>query len=227
VKRLEIACCNLESVINANKGGADRIELFENLTDGGCTPSYGMLKKVKEYSNIPVYAMIKPRGGGFCYTKEELDIMCEDIKVCSELDIDGIVFGVLTKENDVDHEACNLLLEVWKNKSATFHRAVDTASNIDKAVNTIIQLGFERILTSGGQPKAEQGIEVILELHKKYGKQISIMAGSGITAANVHLFSALNEVHATCKIETKYDNLFGNYSYSDIDTIAQLKKSFI
>jgi copper homeostasis protein CutC len=74
---------------------------------------------------------------------------------------------------------------------------------------------------------AEQGIEVILELHKKYGKQISIMAGSGITAANVHLFSALNEVHATCKIETKYDNLFGNYSYSDIDTIAQLKKSFI
>ena len=97
MKKLEIACCNLESVINANKGGADRIELFENLNDGGCTPSYGMLKKVKEYSNIPVYAMIRPRGGGFCYTKEELDIMCEDIKVCSELDIDGIVFGVLTQ----------------------------------------------------------------------------------------------------------------------------------
>ena len=227
MKKLEIACCNLESVINANKGGADRIELFENLTDGGCTPSYGMLKKVKEYSNIPVYAMIRPRGGDFCYTKAELEIMREDIKVCLDLNLDGIVLGVLTKENEVDQDACRSLLDVWKKKSATFHRAVDNTNNIDKAVNTIIQLGFERILTSGGQPKAEQGIEVILELHKKYGKQISIMVGSGITAANVHLFSALNEVHATCKIETKYDNLFGNYSYSDIDAIAQLKKSFI
>jgi copper homeostasis protein len=153
--------------------------------------------------------------------------MREDIKVCLDLNLDGIVLGVLTKENEVDQDACRSLLDVWKYKSATFHRAVDNTNNIDKAVNTIIQLGFERILTSGGQPKAEQGIEVILELHKKYGKQISIMVGSGITATNVHLFSALNEVHATCKIETKYDNLFGNYSYSDIDAIAQLKKSFI
>jgi copper homeostasis protein len=226
VKKLEIACCNIESVINAIKGGASRIELFENLADGGCTPSYGMMKKAKEYSNIPVYAMIRPRGGDFCYTRAELEIMREDIKVCLDLNLDGIVLGVLTKGNEVDQDACRSLLDAWKNKSATFHRAVDATSNIENAVNTIIQLGFERILTSGGKPKADQGIEVILELHKKYGKQISIMAGSGITAANVHLFSELNEVHATCKIETKSDNLFGNYSNSDLDTIVKLKQSF-
>lgn len=227
MKKLEIACCNLESVINANKGGASRIELFENLADGGCTPSYGMLKKAKEISNIPVYAMIRPRGGDFYYTKDELDIMCEDIKVCIELKIDGIVFGVLTKENEVNQEACRILLNLWTNKPATFHRAVDNVNNIENAINTIIELGFERILTSGGQPKAEQGLNVILELHKKYGKQISIMAGSGITAENAHLFSELNEVHATCKKETNNDNLFGNYSYSDWDSIMELKKAFL
>lgn len=227
MKKVEIACCNIESVINANNAGASRIELFENLADGGCTPSYGMLKKAKEVSKIPVYVMIRPRGGNFCYTNEELEIMQEDIKVCLELNIKGIVFGVLTKEDKVDQAACGLLLETWKNRPATFHRAFDNSNNLENAVNSIIQLGFERILTSGGQPKAEQGLEVILELHRKYGEQISIMAGSGITSENVHLFSELNEVHATCKVETKNNNLFGHYSYSELDKILQLTKNFI
>lgn len=227
MKKVEIACCNIESVINANNAGASRIELFENLADGGCTPSYGMLKKAKEVSKIPVYVMIRPRGGNFCYTNEELEIMQEDIKVCLELNIKGIVFGVLTKEDKVDQAACGLLLETWKNRPATFHRAFDNSNNLENAVNSIIQLGFERILTSGGQPKAEQGLEVILELHRKYGEQISIMAGSGITSENVHLFSELNEVHATCKVETKNNNLFGHYSYSEFDKILQLTKNFI
>lgn len=227
MKKVEIACCNIESVINANNAGASRIELFENLADGGCTPSYGMIKKAKEVSKIPVYVMIRPRGGNFCYTNEELEIMQEDIKVCLELNIKGIVFGVLTKEDKVDQAACGRLLETWNNRPATFHRAFDNSNNMENAVNSIIQLGFERILTSGGQPKAEQGLEVILELHRKYGEQISIMAGSGITSENVHLFSELNEVHATCKVETKSDNLFGHYSYSELDKILQLTKNFI
>jgi len=227
LKKLEIACCNLESVLNANRGGASRIELFENLADGGCTPSFGMLKKAKEISTIPIYAMIRPRGGDFCYTREELEIMQEDIKVCLELNIEGIVFGVLTKEGEVDQKASGLLLETWKNRPATFHRAFDNSNNLENAINSIIKLGFERILTSGGQPKAEQGLEVILELHRKYGEQISTMAGSGITSENVHLFSELNEVHATCKVETKSDNLFGQYSYSELDKILQLKNIFI
>ena len=227
MKKVEIACCNIESVINANNAGASRIELFENLADGGCTPSYGMIKKAKEISTIPIYAMIRPRAGNFCYTSEELEIMHEDIKVCLELNIDGIVFGVLTKEGKIDQAACGRLLETWKNRPATFHRAFDNSNNLENAVNSIIQLGFERILTSGGQPKAEQGLEVILELHRKYGEQISIMAGSGITSENVHLFSELNEVHATCKVETKNNNLFGHYSYSELDKILQLTKNFI
>ena len=95
MKKVEIACCNLESVINANKGGASRIELFENLVDGGCTPSYGMIKKAKEISDIPIYVMIRPRGGHFIYSHEEMDIMKMDIEICQQLNADGIVFGIL------------------------------------------------------------------------------------------------------------------------------------
>jgi len=227
LKAIEIACCNLESVINANKGGASRIELFENLSEGGCTPSYGMMKRAREISKIPIYAMIRPRAGGFRYSKDELGIMCDDIKQCLDLNLDGIVFGILTERNEVDIEACSYLLETWKNRPATFHRAYDCTKDKESSVNTIAQLGFERILTSGGKVNAIEGKEDILSLHRKFGNQISFMAGSGVLAENVHLFSELNEVHATCKVEKISNNLMGSYSYSALNKIINLRKNFI
>lgn len=226
MKKVEIACCNIESVINANNGGASRIELFENLTDGGCTPSYGMIKKAKEVSKIPVYVMIRPRGGNFIYSADEMDTMKTDIEICNQLNVDGIVFGILDEFSEVDIDKCKELLSLWNNKLATFHRACDETKDLDKSINTIIELGFERVLTSGGRNTAIEGVWNILDLYKKYKDKISIMAGSGITAENVHLFSELDEIHSTCKAVKKEGGMFGNYMISDAELVKKLKLKF-
>ena len=225
MKKVEIACCNLESVINANKGGASRIELFENLVDGGCTPSYGMIKKAKEISDIPIYVMIRPRGGHFIYSHEEMDIMKMDIEICQQLNADGIVFGILNENNEIDIDKCTALLSIWNYKPATFHRAFDLTKDLEKSINTIMELGFERVLTSGGKKTAVEGLDTILDLNIKYKHKVSIMAGSGITAENVYLFSELDEVHATCRTEVKSDYPFGYFTYSDLDKIVRLRQN--
>lgn len=227
MKKLEIACCNLDSVIAANNGGASRIELFENLPNGGCTPSYGMIKKSKEVSSIPIYVMIRPRAGGFVYNRDELDIMQNDIEICKQLKVDGIVFGVLDENKHIDTDKCKELLKLWNNKSATFHRAVDITMDLDKSIRSIIELGFERVLTSGGKTTAIEGVDTILNMNRKYKDKISVMAGSGITSGNVQLFSELNEVHATCKVIKEDNEMFGKYTISEAATIGELRQKFI
>jgi len=227
VKKVEIACSNIESVIHANKGGASRIELFENLPEGGCTPSYGMIKKAKEISQIPIYVMIRPRGGNFTYSAEELDIMKMDIDLCNQLNVDGIVLGILDEKNEVDVQKCRELLSIWNYKAATFHRAFDLTSDLQKSMNAIIELGFERVLTSGGRHTAIEGVDNILDLYRKYKDKISLMAGSGITAENANKFSELNEIHATCKLQKTSNELFGAYCYSDENAIRTLVDTFI
>ena len=226
MKKVEIACCNLESVINANKGGASRIELFENLVDGGCTPSYGMIKKAKEISDIPIYVMIRPRGGHFIYSHEEMDIMKMDIEICQQLNADGIVLGILNENNEIDIDKCTELLSIWNYKPASFHRAFDETKDLEKSINTIIELGFERVLTSGGKKTAVEGLDTILDLNRKYKHKVSIMAGSGITAENVYLFSELDEVHASCKVMKKENGIFGGYNISDVFILTQMKQKF-
>lgn len=199
--KLEIACNSFTSCLNAFQGGANRIELFENLHDGGCTPSYGMIKKVKQSISLPIFVMIRPRGGDFCYTHDEIDIMLADIEICKQLNVDGIVFGTLTDDGAVDIEICKTILQSWKG-AATFHRAIDQSNNLIKSTQTIISLGFERILTSGGKPTALEGMAVIEKLQNTYGKEIEIMAGAGIVAENVALLLAktkIQNIHATCK----------------------------
>lgn len=226
MKKVEIACCNIESVIHANRAGADRIELFENLTDGGCTPSYGMIQKSKEISYIPIYVMIRPRGGHFVYSDEEIDIMKSDIDSCHRLEVDGIVFGILNKNNTINISQCKELLEVWNHKPATFHRAFDSIEDKNTATEQLIDLKFERILTSGGMSTAVEGRETILHLHRLYGCSIHIMAGSGIHSENVALFSNLNEIHATCKELVYTDTIGGNYTRSSLSEIEKLVRKF-
>jgi copper homeostasis protein len=225
-KKLEIACSNLQSCLNAEQGGADRIELIENLADGGCTPSFGMMRMAKEKTKLPIYAMIRPRGGDFIYTDAEFEIMVYDVILCNELGIDGIVFGILNAKQEVDVARCKILMDFWGNKKATFHRAIDMTIDIEKSCLDIIHLGFERILTSGGRPKAEEGLDTILSLNEKFGHQIKIMPGSGITHENIHLFSRFSEVHSTCKSLVSTTDLFGNYIESDLELIRKLKKGF-
>ena len=200
-KKIEICVDSIESCINAEKGGADRLELCGNMFEGGTTPSYGVLELAREkINNIPIYAMVRPRGGDFCYNDVEFEIMKIEIKLMKELKIDGIVFGILTKEGKVDKKRCGELLDLWGTNKATFHRAIDVSSDLNKACEDIISLGFERILTSGGEANVMSGIIKLKELVEKYNDKIIIMPGSGINERNIEYIKdtvKANEYHMT------------------------------
>ncbi len=218
-KTLEIACCNWISCVCAKENGADRIELFENLPEGGCTPSFGMIKKSMELE-LPIYVMIRPRGGNFNYSEDEFEIMKYDIEICKQLRVHGIVFGILDEQKKVDTNRCKELLELW-NGPATFHRAFDETPDPQNAVKEIIQLGFERILTSGQQTSIVDGIQLVSDLISKFGNQISIMPGCGVSSENAKKIlemSNANELHATCKKKTSDE-----FWFSDPEEIRKLR----
>ncbi|WP_157147586.1 copper homeostasis protein CutC [Brachyspira pilosicoli] len=199
-KKIEICVDSVESCINAERGGAYRLELCGNMFEGGTTPSYGVLQLAREKVNTPIYAMVRPRGGDFCYNDIEFEIMKREIKLMKELKIDGIVFGILTKEGKVDKERCSKLLDLWGTNKATFHRAIDVSSNLNEACEDIISLGFERILTSGGEANVMSGIIKLKELVEKYNDKIIIMPGSGINERNIEYINdtiKANEYHMT------------------------------
>lgn len=227
---LEIACNSWESCINALNGGADRIELIENLHDGGCTPSAGLIKMSSKLS-IPVYVMIRPRGGDFIYSEEEIQIMESDIDICQSVGVKGIVFGCLTKEGLVDTALCERLLKRWGGP-ATFHRAIDECQDIFKACEAIIELGFERILSSGGATTAMAGIETLKAMQLEYGESIKIMPGCGVNSRNIKdilKITDCQEIHATCKSIFKDESikfpkrLFAIRSISSEILIKELK----
>ncbi|MEI0517262.1 copper homeostasis protein CutC [Brachyspira murdochii] len=198
--KIEICVDSVESCINAEKGGANRLELCVNMFEGGTTPSYGVLELAREKVNIPIYAMVRPRGGDFCYDDTEFEIMKREIKLIKELKIDGIVFGILTKEGNVDKERCSKLLELWGSGKATFHRAIDVSCDLNKSCEDIISIGFERILTSGGEANVMSGIIKLKELVSKYNDKITIMPGSGINERNIEYIKdtlKANEYHMT------------------------------
>ena len=199
-KKIEICVDSVESCINAERGGAYRLELCGNMFEGGTTPSYGVLQLAREMVSKPIYAMVRPRGGDFCYNDIEFEIMKREIKLMKELKIDGIVFGILTKEGKVDKERCSKLLDLWGTNKAAFHRAIDVSSNLNEACEDIISLGFERILTSGGEANVMSGIIKLKELVEKYNDKIIIMPGSGINERNIEYINdtiKANEYHMT------------------------------
>ncbi|AFR71087.1 copper transporter-like protein CutC [Brachyspira pilosicoli B2904] len=199
-KKIEICVDSVESCINAEKGGADRLELCGNMFEGCTSASFGVLQLAREMVSKPIYAMVRPRGGDFCYNDIEFEIMKREIKLMKELKIDGIVFGILTKEGKVDKERCSKLLDLWGTNKATFHRAIDVSSNLNEACEDIISLGFERILTSGGEANVMSGIIKLKELVEKYNDKIIIMPGSGINERNIEYINdtiKANEYHMT------------------------------
>ena len=183
--KLEIIGFNIESCIAAQNAGADRIELCDGPGEGGTTPSYGFIKAARKVRDIDLYVMIRPRGGDFLYSDEEFEIMKTDVAVCKEIGCDGIVFGILTTEGKVDKKRCKEIIELAYPLEATFHRAFDRVADPFEALEDVIELGFERILTSGLKPKAEEGRQTIFELISKADDRIIIMPGSGITSENI------------------------------------------
>lgn len=182
---VEICCGSLWDAIEAQAGGADRIELNSSLFFGGLTPSAGTIAMVKEEISIPNMVMIRPRGVGFCYREEELSTMERDIDIAIELGADGLVFGILKEDGTVDLEACKRLVKRCGDKEIVFHKAFDVTPDPIQALDQIIDLGFHRILTSGQGKTAYDGIPMLKKLIERANGQIEILPGGGIRQHNV------------------------------------------
>ena len=202
--KLEICANSYQSASNAEKAGAHRIELCAELAVGGITPSYGLLKKVMHDLTIPVHVLIRPRSGDFTYSDAEFQIMKENILICKELGVTGIVSGVLKLDNTIDIERTKELVAVSEPMNFTFHRAFDWVKNPLKEIKELEKIGVERILTSGQESSAEKGISHLIEFQKTTSKMI-IMPGGGIHQNNIKLFqeNGFTEVHLSATTQTK------------------------
>ena len=182
----EVCANSVESCVAAQAGGANRVELCAGIPEGGTTPSYGDIALARELlSSTRLHVIIRPRGGDFLYSPLEQRIMLKDIEIAKKLGADGVVFGCLTPEGDIDLPLMERLMEASEGMSVTFHRAFDVCRNPLKALEDIIALGCERILTSGQQPTAEQGIPLLKELQEKAGERIILLAGCGVKEENI------------------------------------------
>jgi copper homeostasis protein len=193
---VEVCANSLESALNAQEGGADRIELCSELGIGGVTPSYGLISSVKERLKIPIHVLIRPRSGHFTYTDFEFEVLLKDIEFCKDVGVNGIVSGVLNADATLDVERTKQLVAASKPLHFTFHRAFDWIPNPNEALKDLESLAVDTILTSGKHLTAENGIKILEELNTQ-AKRIIIMAGSGITPKNVNLFKeiGLKAVH--------------------------------
>ena len=193
---VEVCANSLESALNAEKAGADRIELCSELGVGGITPSYGLISAVKEQLTIPVHVLIRPRSGHFTYTDTEFEVLLNDIKLCKEIGVDGIVSGILNKDATLDIKRTTEIVAVSKPLHFTFHRAFDWISNPKEALLELENIMVDTILTSGKAITAENGINLLSELNLKTTKT-TIMAGSGVNSDNINKFSeiGLKAVH--------------------------------
>ncbi|MDG1041168.1 MAG: copper homeostasis protein CutC [Polaribacter sp.] len=202
--KLEICANSYQSAINAQKAGANRIELCSELAVGGITPSYGLLKKVTEELTIPIHVLIRPRSGDFTFSDAEFNIMKENILLCKEFGVKGIVSGVLHVDNSIDLERTKELVEISKPMNFTFHRAFDWVKNPLEEIKKLAKINVVRILTSGQENSAEAGLKNLIDFQKSTSK-ITIMPGGGINQNNIKLFqeNGFTEIHLSASSQTK------------------------
>jgi copper homeostasis protein len=186
---IEIATSDFHTTRSAVEGGADRIELCANLAEGGTTPSYGMVRKCREAFGVELYPIIRPRGGDFLYSKDEFGIMAQDIKICKELGCEGIVIGLLNIDGTIDIVRTADLVEIAYPMGVTFHRAFDRCLDPFEAMDELINIGVERILTSGQKPAAPDGVELMADLNTVANGRIIIMPGSGVRKDNIKMLA--------------------------------------
>jgi copper homeostasis protein len=232
--KLEVIGFNIKSCFTAQEGGASRIELCAGPGEGGTTPSYAFIKSARENLHIQLYVMIRPRGGDFLYSDEDFEMMKNDVAVCKKFDCDGIVTGILTKGGKVDKKRCKELIDLAYPLEATFHRAFDRVKDPFEALEDVIELGFERILTSGLQPKATDGAQLLSQLIKQSDGRIIIMPGSGITSQNIISIAestGATEIHSSASFseESKMDyiNPNMNESLSHVSVVIEEVKKMV
>ncbi len=201
---LEVIGFTIEGCIAAQNVGTHRIELCDNPADGGTTASYGFIKAAREKLQIELFPIIRPRGGDFFYSEDEFEIMKTDVKICKELGCDGVVIGMLTKNRRVDKKRCSMLVNLAYPLGVTFHRAFDRTEDSFEALEDIIEIGCERILTSGQKPNALEGAALIKQLIDKADDRIIIMPGSGVRSENIVQIAEATgavEFHTSARIE--------------------------
>jgi len=232
--KLEICANSFYSAKQAQSAGASRIELCQNLENGGTTPSFGLIKLTRETLDIAVHVLIRPRSGDFVYNEEEFEEMKEDILICKSLNCNGVVLGILLPSGDVDKVRMQELVDLARPMEVVFHRAFDRCRDPKEALEDIIELGCNRILTSGQKNSAEDGIELIRELVEQAAGRIEIMPGAGVTFSNVKTIlekTGAKSVHASAKITQKSTMTFHNPAlvgmdedifYSDEKKVAEI-----
>jgi copper homeostasis protein len=231
---VEICVGDVESAIAAEAGGADRIELCDNLAVGGTTPSAGTIAETCRWLSIPVHVLIRPRAGDFVYSEPELAAMRHDIEVAKALGAAGIVLGVLTTESAVDRERTGALVALARPLRVTFHRAFDQTRDLLEALGALVALGVDRVLTSGGRPTALEGIDALATLANRAGNRLAVMAGGRLTAESLETVirkSGINEIHlrsATSRpvqstmIVSSRDNLKMSWDRTDAQRVAAI-----
>ncbi|WP_223607401.1 copper homeostasis protein CutC [Chryseobacterium sp. OSA05B] len=185
MSKIEIACFNPESALIAFENGADRIELCDGLSEGGTTPDFETLKELRAKINIPIFVMIRPRGGDFTYSEAEFEQMKKELVQLKSLGADGFVFGILDKNDEVNVEQNKVLVELADALPCTFHRAFDRATNLEDSLEKIIDCGFKTILTSGQKPNVSEGKENLKKLVELSNGRIEILIGGGLRSTNI------------------------------------------
>lgn len=218
---LEVIGFTIESCIIAQVAGAYRIELCDNPADGGTTPSYGFIKAAREILTIELYPIIRPRGGDFLYSKAEFEIMKTDVQLCKDLGCEGVVIGMLHVDGTVDKARCQQLVDIAYPLGVTFHRAFDRTNDPFKAMEDIIAIGCERILTSGQKPAALEGAALIGELVQRADERIIIMPGSGVRSDNISVIAertGATEFHSSARTVSAGKMKFINDGMNEILT---------
>ena len=219
MKKIEIACFNLESALIAQKAGADRVELCADMLVGGTTPAIEMIQQACEDLTIAIYVMIRPRGGNFIYSNSEFEQMKSEIEIIKKLGISGFVFGILNDDNTINIEQNKELVELAKPFSCTFHRAFDEILDYEKALENVISCGFSTILTSGTFSNVLEGKEVLKQLVIQANNRIEIMPGGGLRTTNISELDKI--VHANWYHSSAITD---GSEIASSDEIIQLKK---
>ncbi len=197
---LEVLVESVESARAAVTGGADRLEVCQNLFEGGTTPSAGLVTALHRTVPLPLHVMIRPRGGDFCYSEEEFEVMRQDLRILKGLGASGVVLGLLNPNGTVDTVRTAELIAMARPLSVTFHRAIDMTRDVFEALEALAELGVDRVLTSGGEASVIEGAEVIAEMVRRAGNRIGVMPGGGIRERNVERvlrITGAREIHVS------------------------------
>jgi copper homeostasis protein len=220
---IEIATTDFITTRSAVEGGADRIELCSALSEGGITPSYGLIRQCRQAFNVALFPIIRPRGGDFLYTQEEFDLMKQDVLLCKQSGCEGVVIGLLNKDGSIDIKRTSQLVQMAYPLEVTFHRAFDRCKDPFQAMEQLINIGCQRILTSGQKPTAPEGVDLITQLIKQADDRIIIMPGSGVRKENIKMIAEKTgaaEFHSSLKGQRISGMDFIHPSFNEMNNAA-------